>query len=366
MSYEDVISFENLYKGLKKSCNNVRWKASVVGYEQNALRNTHELRKDLLNGTYKIGAYRVFRIHEPKERVIVATRIRDRQYQRSLCDNSFYDEITKCMIYDNGACLKGKGIDFCLNRIKIHLHRYYRKYGLDGWVLKGDIKGFFDNTRHDVSKTAVRKRVKDERTAQAVCDIIDSFEGDKGTGLGSQVSQLVQLAVLDDMDHLIKEQLHIKFYVRYMDDFVLVHQSKEYLRRCLKTLREHLAGIHLELNKKTCIYPLKQGIKMLKWRFVLTDTGKVLMLPGKGKAVKIRRKIKKLYALEKAGAVEPGTADASFESSLIYLSKGNSYRMVAGLREFYKELKNEGTHRNESNTLRGVHKQDAHSGVRRP
>ncbi len=339
MSYEDAISFENLYEGLKKSARNVRWKASVVGYEANALKNTYELRRDLLNGTYRISPYRIFTIHEPKERRIVATRIRDRQFQRSLCDNSFYKEITRSFIYDNGACLKDKGIDFCLNRIKIHMHRYYRRYGAEGWVLKCDIRKYFDSTRHDVAKAAVRKRVKDERTAQAVCDIIDSFEGGRGIGLGSQVSQLVQLAVLDDMDHMIKEHLHIKFYVRYMDDFVLVHPSKDHLKQCLSVIREHLADLGLELNKKTCIYPLRQGVKMLKWRFVLTDTGTVLMLPDKRKAAKIRRKMKRLYTLEKAGKVEPGTTDASFASSMEHLRKGNSYRMIANLEKFYEELK---------------------------
>lgn len=339
MSYEEAITFKRLYKGLKKSCKNVRWKASVTGYEANALKNTYELRRELLSETYRISPYRIFTIHEPKERRIVATRIRDRQFQRSLCDNSFYEEITKSFIYDNGACLKNKGIDFCLNRMKIYLHRYYRRYGPEGWVLKCDIRKYFDSTRHDVAKAAVRKRVKDEQTAQAVCDIIDSFAGDKGIGLGSQVSQLVQLAVLDDMDHLVKERLHIKFYVRYMDDFVLVHPDKDHLKHCLAVIREHLAGLGLELNKKTSIYPLQQGIKMLKWRFVLTDTGKVLMLPDKKKVAKIRRKMKRLYALELAGKVEPGSTDESFRSSIEHLKKGNSYRMIANLEKFYKELK---------------------------
>ena len=95
MAYEQVISFDNLYKGLKESCRNIRWKDSTVGYEGNALKNTYRLRQTLLNGTYKIDRYQHFTIYEPKRRDIVATRLKDRQFQRSLCDNGFYEQITK-------------------------------------------------------------------------------------------------------------------------------------------------------------------------------------------------------------------------------------------------------------------------------
>ena len=125
MAYEQVISFDNLYKGLKESCRNIRWKDSTVGYEGNALKNTYRLRQMLLNDTYKIDRYQHFTIYEPKRRDIVATRLKDRQFQRSLCDNGFYEQITKSFITDNCACLKGRGVDYTLNRMTAHLRRYY-------------------------------------------------------------------------------------------------------------------------------------------------------------------------------------------------------------------------------------------------
>ena len=103
MSYEKVIDFDSLYKGLKKSCRNVRWKDSTVGYEANALKNTYRLRQSLLNGRYKIDRYQHFTVYEPKKREIVATRLKDRQFQRSLCDNGFYEQITKSFIADSAA-----------------------------------------------------------------------------------------------------------------------------------------------------------------------------------------------------------------------------------------------------------------------
>lgn len=336
--YEDVLRFKNLYAGLKKSCRNVRWKASVVGYESNALVNTLRLQEDLMNGKYKIGAYQIFKIHEPKERTIVATKIRDRQFQRSLCDNSFYSEITKSFIYDNGACLKGRGTDFTLKRMKKHLCQYYRQFGTEGWVLKCDIRKFFDSTPHEVAKEAVIKRVSDKRVSDAVCNIVDSFEGEKGIGLGSQVSQLIQLAVLDDLDHYIKEHLHIKHYVRYMDDFVLVHQDKEHLKYCRKEIERILAEKGLVLNEKTKLHPLKQGIKLMKWRFLIKPTGKIIMTPQHKKKAIIKRKIRKLWNRELLGLVDAGTTAECMQSMLANLYKGNTYNLIQKLKKFYKEL----------------------------
>ena len=93
--YESAISFGELYKGLCKSSRNVKWKDSFATYHANALKNTYKLRRSLLADKYAIDAYQHFTIHEPKEREIVATRIKDRQFQRSLCDNILYPQITR-------------------------------------------------------------------------------------------------------------------------------------------------------------------------------------------------------------------------------------------------------------------------------
>jgi len=300
MSYEKVISFNALYKGLKICCKNVRWKDSTIGYEGNAFKNTYKLRKSLVSGEYSIDKYQRFTIYEPKKREIVATRIKDRQFQRSLCDNGFYEQITRSFIQDNCACLRGRGVDYTLDRITAHLRRYNAQNGAEGWVLKCDIHHYFPSINHDVAKAAIRKRVTDDGIASRACEIIDSF-GDVGIGLGSQVSQLVALAVLDDIDHYIKERLRIKHYVRYMDDFVLIHPDKEYLKQCREEVEKKLSEIGLQLNKKTALYPLRQGVKILNWRFIISDSGKIVRKMSKSKQGKQRRKLKRLYAKELSG-----------------------------------------------------------------
>lgn len=337
MSYDDVISFDSLYKGLKKSCSNVRWKDSVVGYEYNRLKNTYKLKQDLLNGKYKIDRYQHFVIYEPKRREIIATRLKDRQFQRSLCDNELYEQITKSFITDNCACLRGRGVDYTLNRLTAQLRRFYNSHHTDGWVLKCDIHHYFESIQHDVAKAAVAKRVPDERTRVRVYEIIDSF-GEQGLGLGSQVSQLIALAVLDDLDHFIKERLRIKHYIRYMDDFILIHNDKEYLRYCRAEIEQVLSGIGLKLNKKTALYPLRQGVKLLNWRFIITDSGAIIRKMDKKKQSKQRQKLKKIYAKEISGEYAPGTARESLICYLANLNRGDTYFERRKMIRYFKDL----------------------------
>ena len=228
---DEVCDFDNLYRAMQHCKNNVMWKDSVAGYVKNGLVNVHKLKESVENGTYKLDAYTQFKVYEPKERDIVSTRIKDRVFQRSLCDNYFYDTVTKSFIYDNCACQDGRGTEFARKRLICYLQKYYRKHGTEGWVLKADLKNFFGSTSHELAYSAVAKRVKDEWVNEEIKRIIDSFnQGDDpevGMGLGSETTQLIQLAVLDDFDHFVKEQLHIKHYVRYNDDFIIIHEDNE-------------------------------------------------------------------------------------------------------------------------------------------
>lgn len=339
--FDKAISFKALYKGMKKAAKGVMWKDSVAGYTLDGLRNTMKLRRDLVNGTYKISPYQRFVIHEPKEREIVATRIRDRQFQRSLCDNILTEQVTRSFIYDNGACLKGKGVDFAMDRLDTHLHRYFRKHGADGWVLRCDIRHFFPETLHSVAKAALRKRIRNDRAYQAAADIVESFGGDRGIGLGSQVSQLTELAVLDDIDHWIKERMRIKHYVRYMDDFILIHHDRKVLETCLDGIRQKVQALGLELNRKTQIYPLRHGIRFLQWRFILTKTGKVLRRVSRRSIVRQRRRMKKIAGKIIRGEMPPRKLDETFISWRGHVRRGNTFRIERQMTRLYDQLRNE-------------------------
>lgn len=313
----------------------------MVGYELHAPRNTYGLTHEVREGTYRLSPYQTFIIYEPKKRIIVATRIRDRQFQMALCEAGLYEDITEHFIYDNCACQKGKGTDFALKRMKTHIRKFYQKHGRNGWVMKLDVRKFFPSTRHDVAKAAIAKRVSDLRARQAVFDVIDSFDGEVGIGLGSQISQLVELAVLDSLDHFIKEELRIKHYVRYMDDMIFIHESKEYLKWCWAEIEKRLNQIHLELNEKSCMYPLKQGVKFLQWRFIITESGRIRQKMNNGKLGKERKRLKALLNKEARGEVEEGTAERSLQAWLANADRGDTFFQQKRMISYFQEKKGE-------------------------
>ena len=321
----------------------IMWKDSTAGFVANGLINCLDLKDELTNGTYKISKYTIFTIYEPKERVIVSTRMRDRVFQRSLCDNYLTEAVSKSFVYDNAACQKGKGTDFARKRLKVHMLRFYHKHGRNGYVLKIDLKDFFGSTPHAVAKAAVNKRAKDQWAQERVAEIIDSFDQGEdpeiGLGLGSQVTQLIELAVLDDIEHYIKEQLKIEHHVRYNDDFILIHHNKDYLIYVKNVIEEKIKEKGLKLNrKKTQIFPLTQSVKFLGFRFKLTETGKVLMLVLRNKITHERKKLRRLVNKAKRGEISRQKVDECYKSWKAHASKGNSYNLIKSMDRYYKSL----------------------------
>ena len=134
------------------------------------------------------------------------------------------------------------------------------------------------------------KRNINQEIYDLLCIYIDTSEG---LPLGYQTSQLLALLFLDDFDHWIKEKKKIKYYGRYMDDFYLISSSKQELQLLLKEIKEYIKELGLELNNKTAIFPLKNGIDFLGFHTYLTNSGKVIMKLRRANVKKIKRKVKK-------------------------------------------------------------------------
>lgn len=336
--FDKVIEYESLYQSGRKCRLGVGWKDSTARYIENILEETLILQEQLKRGTYHTEPPIRFKIYEPKEREIQSLRFRNKVFQRSLCDNALVPGLMATFIYDNGASLPEKGVDFAMRRLKTHLQKFHRKYGLEGYVYQFDIRHYFDSINHEAVMQQVRKRFKDERIIKYTEEAIAIF-GEVGLGLGSQVSQILALAALNETDHFIKEELHIKYYGRYMDDFYLIHHDKEYLKYCREQIEEKLKAIGLELNpKKTQLYPIRNGIKYLGFHFRITETGRVYMKINRKSVTRQRRKLRKMAALLKEGRVTFEDVQMQYQSWRAHALWGNSKQLVKKMNRYFDEI----------------------------
>lgn len=336
---ENIIGFDALYQSMEKCKNNVMWKDSVAHFVLNGVEEITKLEEQVKNGTYRVRKTKTFMLTSPKRREAMGVAFRDRVLQRSLNDNAIYPSLSKHFIYDNCACQKGKGTDFARKRLHTFLHKFYLKHKIGGYVLQCDISGYYPNMQHFVVEKTFKKYLDPDVYDLAVKILRQQYEGDVGYFPGSQMIQLAGISVLNEMDHFIKEKLHIKFYLRYMDDFILIHKDKAYLEECKKQIQTYLESIKFQLHpKKTKIYPLSQGIKFLGFYHRLTDTGKILMQIDPKNVKMERRKLRRLVAKAKKGGIEKDKVDACYDSWKAHAIKGNSHNLIRRMDKYYQDL----------------------------
>jgi hypothetical protein len=334
------LDFNNIIAAGDKCRKGKIWKDSVAGYMMNQLTNANRLKTSCLNGTYKVQNYSQFTIYEPKKREIQETRYADRVLQKAIIKSYLYEAMTKGFIKENCACQKGKGTDAARYILKDNLQRCFRKHKTSACVLKIDIKDFFGSTLKSVVCEAINKRTQNEYIEYLFREAVYKFKGKSegiGVGLGSEVSQIAELAVLDGLDHFIKEKLHIKYYVRYMDDFILIHPEKEYLRFCYNEILLFLKSLFLNANKKkTQIFLVTQPIKFLGYSFRLTETGKVVIKVLPKKLTKRKRIVRKQIQDFLEGKKTKEKIDESFRGFMVGLEFGNNRKAADEMWKWYK------------------------------
>lgn len=335
---EVIIDFDNLYDSMMKCRRKVSWKPSVKAFMINSEENLHRLHDQLVSGTFKNGKPREILITYPKRREALSISFKDRIYQRSINDNILYPAMSKTFIESNVACQNGKGSRFTRKLLNRYLWAFYRNYGLNGYVLQIDIKGYYRHMHHDKVLKDFERQL-DCGTLKRVKEVLDfQYKGEKGYNPGSQMVQIAGISHPSALDHLIKEKLHIKYYIRYMDDFLLFHQNKEYLEKVLKVIKEQLATLGLEVNaKKTHIRSIKEPFMFIGFVYRVTPTGKIVTVVNPQTIKHTKRKIKKMIRLCLKGRITKAKVDECFNAHLNHISNGNtSYMQIQRLRKWYK------------------------------
>ena len=335
--YEKIYQFESLYQAYKATIKGKKEKKDVIQFELDLSNQLWKLHDELQMKLYRLGRYHCFQIYDPKKREIQALSIRDRVVQHSICDNVLKPYFEPRLIYDNAACREGKGTRFATDRLTKFMRDFYKEHGTDGYILKFDIRKFFDSIHHEVLKEKLCC-ISDEEVKELLYHIIDSYAKEpekdelslRGLPLGNQTSQWFALWYLNGLDRLIKERLRIKYYSRYMDDGILIHEDKAYLSLCLKKMTEYVEQeLKLSFNEKTQIFPISQGTDYLGFRFYLTDTGKVIRRLRTSNKKRWKRRLKLYQKQYRQGTKNFEEITRSMKSYQGHLKYGNTYRLRA-------------------------------------
>ena len=289
--YQNLYKFENIQSAFNEVCKNTKHKKKVARFKEYKCIYISRIYNILQTKTYKPGSYNVFTIYEPKKRSIISQNMQDKVINHLVARHILYPALLPCLLDVNVASRKGLGTSEGI-RLSMNFHRICKVKYKTYYILKCDISKFFASINHDILKEKLKRRIKDKDALKIIFDIIDIEEN--GLSIGAMTSQILAIFYLNDMDHFIKETLKIKYFLRYQDDFLLFHPSKQYLRYCLKELEKFLKKEKLILNKKTRIYK---------------STNNFIFLGRKpngnyAKFRDVRRKIKKRVYLYKTGQIE--------------------------------------------------------------
>jgi len=260
MRYSDIYDFNNLYSAYLKARKQKRYRAEVLEFSYNLEENLFRLQNELITKTYTVGKYTSRTIFERKKREIVSLRFYHRVAQHAL--NTIIEEaFDKKMIYDSYACRLNKGTRAAVNRLSYFMGKENVNY-----FLKMDIKAYFASIDRERLKEIISRTIKDEDILWLINTIIDSSPV-RGMPIGNLTSQLFANVYLHELDHYCKNVLSIKYYIRYMDDIIILSPNKAYLKAVLAEIEKFLNdSLALKLNDKTAIGRCRDGIEFVGYR----------------------------------------------------------------------------------------------------
>lgn len=350
--YEKICDFCNLYLAHLEARKGKRGKTEVIRFENHLSENLTKMSWSLQNRSYQMHEYYHFTVHEPKKREIFAAHYSDRVMLHCVCDQVLAPLLERHLIYDNAACRIGKGSHFALDRFSLFFREHYRDHGAHGYALKCDVTQYFASIDHEVLKAALKRLLKDPDVLALLYHVIDSYETEgrpgRGLPLGNQSSQCFAIYYLDPLDRLIKERLRVKHYIRYMDDWILLHPDRAFLEHCLKEIRRMVEEkLNLKLNPKTQIFAIGEGVEFLGWRFFLTDTGKVIRKLRPSSKLRIQRRMKVLWKGYESGELEREAVRSSLMAYRGHLRHGDTYAMQNRLRPLLMQVERAAHHKGE-------------------
>jgi len=320
--FKSIAEPTNIYRAYTKARKGKRWQDTVKRFEHNLDHDIEVIHNALTDKTFTTSPYTQKTIYEPKERIIYKLPFNpDRIVQHSLMNilEPIWDAL---MIHDSYACRTGKGIHAGSRRTM----EFIRQVGKHGYCLKMDVRRFYPSINHDLMHDIVKQKMKCKNTLWLLHDIIYSFGGGYNIPIGNYTSQWLGNLYMNELDQFLKHEYHVKNYIRYCDDIIILHKNKTYLREIADISTEFLSN-NLDMTFGKCdIFPISQGIDFLGYRHF---PEKILLRKSTTKRVK--RRLQLLPFLFERKEITREQFCSSIASTMGWLKHANAYNLSNSL-----------------------------------
>ncbi|MEM5804786.1 MAG: reverse transcriptase domain-containing protein [Candidatus Aenigmatarchaeota archaeon] len=344
--YGKVCSFENLLLAFRKARKGKSDKWYVKRFEADLDNELLRLKRELEEQAYEPRPLKRFIIRDPKTRVIHASHFRDRVVHHALC-NVLEPIFDRTFIYDSYANRKGKGGLAAQDRFD----EFKRKASQNGrlvrgakddnmvvgYVLKADIRHYFPSVNHEILTGIIGRKIRDENILWLIGRILSNNDPalPKGMPIGNQTSQFFANVYLNELDYFVKHVLKARFYLRYVDDFVILDRSEAKLMLFRSEINGFLKhALKLELHEeKSQVYPLHKGISLLGFRMFYH-----YRVPKRRNLLKLEKRMLKLKRLYESGEVSAEEVAKCLEGWLAYAKQGDTFKLRKTLVEKYGNM----------------------------
>lgn len=334
--FEKIISLENLLIAWQKFKSGKTGRKEVKKFEYHLEDNLFNLHKELRENKYQHGNYNSFYLQDPKLRHIHKASVKDR-----IVHQAFFQILEpvfeKKFIFDSYASRKNKGLHKGVKKLRSCLLKESRNNNRNCWIVKCDIRKYFENIDHKILLKIIEKKIKDKKCLDLIGKIINSFQsaGGRGLPLGNVTSQLFANVYLNELDKFAKEKLMAKYYLRYNDDFIIIHKNREYLERIVGEIANFLT---IKLN--LLLHPDK--IIFRKYIWGIDFLGYVLYphftLPRKRNRKRLIGEIRKKITLYKSQRISFQSLVGAVNSYLGFLKETDAFKLKQMLKYLYLEF----------------------------
>lgn len=265
--YSEIISLKNLISAEKKARKGKTKRNYLKEFEKDIAYNLKVLYDELNTKTYKPKPLKSFILRDPKTRKISKSEFRDRIVHHALI-KVIEPIFEKTFIYDSCANRIGKGTSFALKRFEKFQRKATHNFSKEALCLKADIRHYFHDVDRKILLEIIKEKIQCKDTINLIKLILNNFEGNKGMPLGNLTSQFFANVYLNKLDYFVKHELKVRYYIRYVDDFVILHKSKKQLELWKKDIDVFLLGkLKLELHpEKTKIISFSKGVDFVGFR----------------------------------------------------------------------------------------------------